>query len=106
MLTLGRPNLPPRPWLGLFVMENENGLVVGGMADGGPADRAGVQAGDRVLGIGDEEISDLATLWRRVWASGAAGAPVNLRLSRDEGTLAVRVVSADRTRFLRSPRLH
>lgn len=106
LLTIGRANQPPRPWLGVYVMESEGGLVVQGMADGGPADKAGVQAGDRIVGLGDEDVTDLAGLWRRLWASGDAGAPVRLRLSRDGNDVAVRVATADRAKFLRAPRLH
>jgi S1-C subfamily serine protease len=106
LLTLGRINQPPRPWLGVYVMEGEGGLIVGGLADGGPAERAGVRAGDRITGFGDEDVSDLATLWRRLWGAGAAGSAVRLRLSRDGSAMALRVTTADRAKFLRSPRLH
>jgi len=106
LLTLGRINGPPRPWLGVYVMEGEGGLVVGGLADGGPAEKAGLRAGDRITGFGDDEISDLGTLWRRLWGSGAAGSAVRLRLSRDGSDMALRVTTADRAKFLRSPRLH
>ena len=44
--------------------------MVGGLADNGPAEQAGVRAGDRILAVGGEEIADLAGLWRRVWAVG------------------------------------
>jgi S1-C subfamily serine protease len=87
-------------------MESEGGLVVGGLADGGPADKAGIHAGDRILGVGDEEVSELAALWRKVWASGQAGSTVLLHLSRDEGRISVPVTTSDRTKFLRAPRLH
>ncbi len=106
LLTLGRINAPPRPWLGVYVMENEGGLVVGGLADDGPADRAGVRPGDRVVGFGEDEVSDLGGLWRRLWSSGAAGTPVKLRLMRDQSEVVVRVKSADRQSFLRAPRMH
>jgi S1-C subfamily serine protease len=106
LLTLGRVNQPPRPWLGLYVMESEGGLVVGGLADGGPADKAGVQAGDRIVGLGEEDVTELSALWRRLWAAGSAGAAVRLRLSRDGSDMALRVATADRARFLRAPRLH
>ena len=106
LLTLGRVNAPPRPWLGIYVMEGDGGLIVGGLADGGPAERAGLRAGDRITGFGDEEITDLATLWRRLWSAGPAGAPVRLRLSRDGTEMALRVITADRARFLRAPKLH
>jgi S1-C subfamily serine protease len=106
LLTLGRVNAPPRPWLGLYVMENEGGLVVGGLADDGPADKAGVRPGDRVVGFGEDEVSDLGALWRRLWSSGAAGTPVKLRLMRDQAEVVIRVKSADRQSFLRAPRMH
>jgi S1-C subfamily serine protease len=106
LLTAGRVTKPPRPWLGMYAMEGDTGLVVGGLADGGPADKAGVRAGDRILGVGDEDVSDLGMLWRCVWASGTAGATVLLRLARDSEDMAVRVTTADRTSFLRAPRLH
>jgi S1-C subfamily serine protease len=104
LLTLGRVNAPARPWLGAFIMESDGGLVVGGVADEGPAERAGVRPGDRVLGIGNEEVGDLATL--RLWASGPAGVTVRLHLARDGTEQVVHVVTADRASFLRTPRLH
>lgn len=106
LLTIGRVNGPARPWLGLFVMENDGGLIVGGTSDDGPAERAGVQAGDRLVGFGDDDVTDLGVLWRKLWSSGAPGTSVRLRLQRDDNEMVVRVTSGDRTRFLRSPRLH
>jgi S1-C subfamily serine protease len=106
LLTTGRASPVPRPWMGLYAMEGEGSLVVGGLSDDGPAAKAGVQAGDRILAVGDDEVTDLATLWRKVWASGPAGATVLLRLGRDDGDVAVRVRTADRASFLRTPRLH
>jgi S1-C subfamily serine protease len=106
LLTRGRAAQPPRPWLGLYAMENDGALVVGGLAERGPAAEAGVRQGDRILELDDEKVSDLAALWRRLWASGPAGSPVTLRLNRDGGTMTVRITSADRGSFLRRPRLH
>ena len=103
---LGRVNRPPRPWLGLYAMESDETVVVGGLADGGPADRAGVQVGDRVLGVGAQDVTDLAGLWRHVWSAGSAGARVPLRLAREDSEIEVEVASADRAAFLRMPRLH
>ena len=44
--------------------------------------------------------------WRRVWAGGPAGSEVQLQVARDGETMTVRVLSADRTRFLKTPKLH
>ncbi len=106
MLTTGQSGLPPRPWLGLFVMESEQGLVVGGMADNGPAEKAGMRAGDRIVGVGDEEVTEVAALWRAVWSAGRPGVQIRLQVARDDGTTIVRITTSDRTKFLRTPRMH
>ena len=106
LLTTGRVAKPPRPWLGLYAKEGEGGLIGGGVSEKGPAARAGVQQGDRILALGDDDITDRGTLWRKLWATGPAGTPITMKLNRDGTPVTVRITSADRTSFLRAPRLH
>ncbi|NOG72295.1 S1C family serine protease [Roseicella sp. DB1501] len=106
LLAYGRPNRPARPWLGLYATEDEGGVVVSSMARNGPAQKAGIQEGDRVLAVGSARVSDLAGLWRAVWATGAAGVKVRLSILRDGTESEVALVSADRRSFLKAPRLH
>jgi S1-C subfamily serine protease len=106
LLNYGRVNRPARPWLGLYATDSDETLVVGGLADNGPAEQAGVRAGDKILTVNDEEIPDLAGLWRRVWSSGSAGAEVRLRIERDGSPKRLSVRSAAQVSFLKSPRLH
>src|SRR5271169_3234953 len=108
MLTYGRPNRPPRPWLGLYAaeIEDENAMVIAGMSERGPAIKSGLKPGDRILAVRDDPVSSLASFWRRVWASGAAGCEIVLQIQRDKDAMTVRVPSADRTRLLKAPRLH
>ncbi len=106
LLRFGRRRTPPRPWLGLFAGENDDAVVVGGVVEGGPADQAGVHVGDRILAVEHEPVTDLASLWRGVWAVGPAGARVRLALLREGEELEVVVTSADRAAFLKAPRLH
>ncbi|RAI59940.1 S1C family serine protease [Roseicella frigidaeris] len=106
LLAYGRPNRPARPWLGLYATEDEGGVVVSSMARSGPAQKAGMQEGDRILAVGGTPVSDLAGLWRAVWASGNAGARVRLSILRDDGQSEVALASADRRAFLKAPRLH
>src|SRR5579872_3990576 len=40
LLRHGRPNRPPRPWLGLYAAEIDDRIVVIGLADRGPAQKA------------------------------------------------------------------
>src|SRR5580704_11666359 len=51
MLTYGRPNRPPRPWLGLYATEVEDAIVVAGLSERGPAGKAGLRPGDRILAV-------------------------------------------------------
>jgi S1-C subfamily serine protease len=106
LLTLGRPNRPPRPWLGLYATEIENRIVIAGLAGRGPAERADLHTGDIVLAVGGAQVHDLAGLFRRVWSLGHAGVEVPLTVYRDGRTFEVRVESSDRGRFLKAPSLH
>lgn len=106
LLSYGRTNRPARPWLGLYAMEDDDTLVVGGLADSGPAEQAGVRTGDRILAVNQATVPDLAGLWREIWSAGPAGAPVRLTLGRGDRETSVTVASADRARFLMSPSLH
>ncbi len=106
LLTYGRVNRPARPWLGMYAAELDDELVVGGLADDGPAEKAGLKTGDRILAVNDDDVGDLGGLWRRVWASGSAGAEVRLRILRDRGPVTLSVRSGDRAKFLKSPKLH
>jgi S1-C subfamily serine protease len=106
MLKFGRPQGPPRAWLGMYTAEDGDRIVVAGLASGGPAERAGVRLGDVVTEIGGERVAGLAALWRGVWRHGPAGAEVPLGLLRNGAAKQVRVRSADRNDFLKKPPLH
>lgn len=105
-LLAGRPRSVARPWLGLYATAIENVIVVGGLAEGGPAQRAGVEAGDAILEVEGDAVGELAALYRKVWSTGPAGAEVNLTIARNGRTAQVRIISADRNDFLTRPRLH
>ena len=106
LMTFGRPNHPPRPWLGLYATEIDNKVVVAGLANSGPARRANLKIGDIILAVGSSEIGDLAALYRGIWRQGRAGVDVPLLVYRDGKTLDFSVHSADRAQFLKSPSLH
>ena len=106
LLTLGRPNRPPRPWLGLNATEIDDKIVVARVSTSGPARRANLRTGDIVLAVAGDEVSDLAGFFRRVWSLGKAGVEVPLTVYRDGRTFEVRVASGDRNRFLKGPSLH
>ena len=106
LVSYGRANTAPRPWLGVYAMEDDDQIVVGGLADGGPADQAGLRVGDRIAAVEGREPQDLAGLWRLVRAAGPAGTPVHLTISRGDRVTNVAVPSANRAAFLKSPLMH
>ena len=106
LLTLGRPNRPARPWLGLYATEIEDKVVVAGLAGQGPAKAAKLRRGDIVLAVNGAETHGLGDFYRRVWSLGEAGVEVPLSIYRDGRAVELRIASADRNRFLRTPRVH
>ena len=106
IITIGRPNRPPRPWLGLYATEIGNSVAILGIASRGPAQKADLRAGDIVLAVAGTSVSDLAGLFRRVWALGEAGVTVPLTINREGRTFEVSVRSTDRRRLLKGPVLH
>ena len=106
MLKYGRPNRPPRPWLGLYATEVEGKIVVVGLATRGPAQAADIRTGDIILAVAGREVSELATMFRKVWSLGNAGVEVPLLVYRDGRTFEVKIASGDRARFLKGPSVH
>ena len=106
LLKFGRSNRPSRPWLGMYTMEANGQLVVAGIADNGPAARAGVRQRDLVLEVAGSRVTALADLFRKVWSLGPAGTDIPLTLGRDGDLVRARLRSADRNDFLRKPQLH
>jgi S1-C subfamily serine protease len=107
LLTLGRVNLPPRPWLGLYATELEGaGVMIIGLAGDAPAQRAGLRAGDIVHGVAGSSVTSLADFYRAIWALGPAGVDIPLSLEREGDRFDVSITSADRDRFIKPVRLH
>jgi S1-C subfamily serine protease len=102
----GRVNKPPRPWLGLYAAEIEDRVVVVGITPKGPASRAELKTGDVILGVNGEEVETCAEFYRKLWALGPAGCDVPLTLYRGGDTFDVELVSSDRFKFLKKPRMH
>ena len=106
MLKFGRTNRPPRPWLGMMTTEMDENLVVAGLVDGGPAQQANVQVGDFVIGVNGQPVSELAYMFRTIWATGEAGVEIPLTLSRDGELFDLSIKSVNRADLLKSPQVH
>jgi S1-C subfamily serine protease len=102
----GKVNRPGRPWLGMYSTEIDNRVVVIGISGNGPAARAELKAGDVILAVKGEKVTNQAEFYRKLWALGAAGVDVPLTVHHEGVTFDVTLASTDRTRLLKGPRLH
>ncbi len=98
----GRASGPARPWLGLMTEEMRGHLFVTRVSPDGPADKAGLKSGDVLMGVGNEEVSSLAEFYRKVWARGAAGVEVPLRVLQGVQVKDLTVRSIDRVDYFRA----
>ncbi len=101
LVAKGRAPGPLRPWLGLNAEEARGHLFVSRVSPDGPADRAGLKSGDIVVGVAGEEVTTLADFYRKVWARGAAGVEVPLRVLQGMQMKEVTVRSIDRIEYFR-----
>jgi S1-C subfamily serine protease len=106
MLTFGTRKGPVRPWLGMYVADTDDKLVVMGLANRGPAQRANIDTGDVVVAVGGVPVEGLADLFRKIWSMGDAGVDVPVTVLREQRPVDVLVKSADRNAFLKTPRMH
>jgi len=106
LVSTGLAQAPHRPWLGMYTAEAMGRLFVSGIIDDGPADVAGVEAGDLIAGIEDEDVQTLPELYRKLWSVGEAGVDVTLNLRRDGEDIDVTITSDSRYSFMEKRRRH
>jgi serine protease Do len=103
LLANGRRRTNIQPWLGMTTEWVGDRLAVLRVTKEGPADLAGVEAGDVVMGVGQELISGQADFYRRVWKLGPAGTAVKLKLANPRGIKEVEIKSIDRFESMKKP---
>jgi S1-C subfamily serine protease len=101
LLSEGRVQGPARPWLGLTTEEVGGKLTIGRVAPGGPAEKAGVQKGDVVVGVDGRAATGLADFYRKVWALGTAGTVVPLDVLQNNTARRFDLKSMDRMDHLK-----
>jgi S1-C subfamily serine protease len=101
LLAQGRPAAPPPPWLGLNTEEQDGHLVITQVSPEGPGEKAGLERGDIIVGVGGVAIKTLPEFYRKVWARGAAGTTIPLDVAQDRGKRRVDVKSMNRLDHLR-----
>jgi S1-C subfamily serine protease len=101
----GRRSGAKRPWLGLNTEQLESHVVVSRVLPDSPAEYAGLQRGDIILGVGGDSIGGQSEFYERLWASGAAGSDVTLHIVREKSVRHLIVQTGDRLDYLQPWRL-
>jgi len=101
LIAEGRVQGPAHPWLGMTMEDIGGRLQIIRVAPGGPAEKAGLQRGDVVIGVGGRNASGLADFYRKVWARGAAGASIPVDVLQRAEMRRIDIHSMDRIDHLR-----
>ena len=97
----GRATTKPRPWLGITSQEVQGKVIVTRVTAEGPAEEAGLKAGDIILGLSGEPLKGQADFYTRLWKTGEAGVEVTLDVLKGNKVEAVKVKSIARERHFR-----
>jgi serine protease Do len=97
----GRPAGPGRPWLGLNADETRGRLIVSRITPGGPAEKAGIQRGDVIIGVSGDMPKTLVEFYRKVWAVGSAGAVISLDVLQSAAVRRIDIKSINRLDHLK-----
>jgi S1-C subfamily serine protease len=86
-----------RAWMGVNCVEQDGAVRVVRVSNASPAERAGVQPGDRIERIDGHEVAALDALWQQLWRGGAAEREVTLDIRRGDETRRLHMRTVDRT---------
>ncbi|MBX3665862.1 MAG: serine protease [Burkholderiales bacterium] len=97
----GRATTRPRPWLGITSQEVQGKVIVTRVTAEGPAEEAGLQAGDVIVGLSGQPLKGQADFYTRLWKTGEAGVEVTLDVLKGNRVEPVKVRSIARERHFR-----
>ena len=102
LIAQGKASAHPRPWIGINTQDLQGRLFVTRVSPESPAERAGLMAGDIIVGIRGEQVRNQADFYRKMWASGDACAEVLLDVLKGTEIKKLGVKSVDRDSYMRA----
>ncbi|MDA0239340.1 MAG: S1C family serine protease [Proteobacteria bacterium] len=106
LISHGMVTGPTRPWLGIYTAEAMERLFVSGVTPDGPAEDAGIEPGDLVVGIENNPVTTLSEMYEQVWSAGVEGDEILINIRRDGESMDIRVISGSRYRFMQRRKQH
>ena len=93
-----RTSRPPRAWVGFYCYVMSEHVIIAGVLPGTPSERGGLQAGDVVVAVDDQPITERHTLYTSLWAH-KPGEAIRFQVFRGDAVREVTVESADAETF-------
>lgn len=97
----GKSTARPRPWIGINTQEVQGNLIVMRVSPEGPAEAAGLKAGDVIVGMRGQPLKGQADFYTRLWASGTAGVEIPVDVLRGNRIGNYKIKSMDRNQYFR-----
>ncbi len=101
LIAQGHATDKPRPWLGVNTQDLQGKLMITRVSPDSPADKAGLAAGDIILGVRGEQLKGHADFYKKLWSSGDAGSVIALDVLKGVEVRKLDVQSMDRDSYLR-----
>ncbi len=101
LLVHGHTASASRPWIGVYSQEEAGHVLVQRVAEGGPASRAGIRAGDIIAELNGETVTTLASFYRKLWKDRKPGDRVGITVLRGTELRRLDVETGDRYAWLR-----
>lgn len=90
------------PWLGITSQEMEGRVFISKVQSDGPAERAGLRAGDILLAVGATRVAKLEEFYNALWQGTRPGDELTLTVLQGAEVKTLVVKSMDRTEYMRS----
>jgi S1-C subfamily serine protease len=91
---------PRRAWVGFFPQAFDGGVLISGVVNGGPAEKAGLAKGDLLLSVEGRPVYSLRELYREIWKK-QPGETISVQILRDSAIRIVEIAAADRYEFFK-----
>ncbi len=103
MQQMGTSKQSARAWLGLTSSDQGGRIQVMRVAEGSPAEDAGIQPGTVVQAVDGVEVTTLEAFYKKLWASGTPEQPVRLTVREGQEVKTISITPQNRMLSLKKP---